>query len=62
MASEEVLKCLEVLEAEVGPAGFVKVVRTGGVCAVVVCPRLRPAVADLRKRVEEALAIGEGQA
>ena len=57
MASEEVLKCLEVLEEEIGPAGFVKVLRTGGVCAVVICPRLRPAVGDLRKRVEEALAV-----
>ena len=57
MASEEVLKCLEVLEEEVGPAGFLRIVRTGGVCAVVVCPRLRPAMSELRDRVEEALAV-----
>ena len=61
MASEEVLKCLEVLEEEVGPAGFVRIVRTSGVCAVVVCPRLRPAMSELRERVEEALAV-EGKA
>ena len=61
LASEEVERVLEVLESEeeegIAPVGFVRLVRTGGVSAVVVCPRLKPSVTEVRERVAEALKV-----